>query len=464
MTSHDNEPQLPVSQQSECPRFLIDEGLLRRRKRLIICLTTFFLISWFVPKWFSVAVQWQARRQLAARETEKALWWLDLAASVVGTNSEECFLRARAQRKLGRLDLTKTLLAQAFELGYPRELLEREQWLSMAQAGELRQAEPHLVQLLTVPQGDTAEICEAFVNGFGANDRLDDALRVLDEWILEYGQDPFPHYLRGRIFRLQKRNVAATDEFHLAIRLKPNYPAVALELGEIYAERLDLEEALRYYQIARLGNSEINRSAYVGQAQCYRKLGQSEKPRQILRDVLAVEPNHIKALLELSHIELEEHQPEAAQQRLRQLYALQPLNLEVRNTLAQALQAMGKVEEALEHFKFVTEAQAALAYRKPELIRILRSRFSDFDAQYELGLIYLQYESEEKGLKLLIGILENAPNHRPTLEALVRYFDDKNPKSPQHRTMADQFRRKLALPSDSSLNGDDHQSTPERKK
>lgn len=452
MTSLENESHPPASQQSKSPPIPTDQCFHRKRRRLIACLTMLLLVAWFGPKWFAVAAQWQARQQLVAREPEKALWWLDLAATVFGENADERFLRARAQRKLGRLDLTRSLLVQAFELGYRREALEREAWLSSAQAGELRQAEPHLEVLLTVPLGDTAEICEAYVNGFGMNDRFDDALRVLETWISECAQDAYPHYLRGRILRVQKRTNEATDDFQRALHLKPSYHAVALELGEIYAGRLELDEALRFFQIARMANSEVGLSAQIGQAQCYRQLGQPETARQILGDVLTVEPSHTKALLELSHIDLQEQRLESALQNLRLFYALQPQNIEARNILAQTLQAMGEEDEAREHFKFVAAAQSAIHERKPALNKVLESRFDDLEARYELGLIYLQYESEEKGLQLLTGVLESNANHRPTLEALLRYHDEKAAQDPRNRMLADRFRRKLALSSEPSAN------------
>ena len=210
MTAHDNEVCQPGFEGPETSLVPANRRIYWGRKRIFACWATIFLVAWFGPSWIARGAQWQARQQLVARQPEKALRWLDLATAVVGANSDERFLRARAQRKLGRLDLAKSLLLHAFELGYPRDRLEREQWLCMAQTGQLRQAEPHLVQLLTDPQGDVEEICEAFVNGFGMNYRFDDALKVLDAWISDYGQDPYPYYLRGRIFRIQKSNDQAS--------------------------------------------------------------------------------------------------------------------------------------------------------------------------------------------------------------------------------------------------------------
>lgn len=461
MTSHDNEPPQAASQRSEDPPFPAEACFYRRHRRLIASLTILLLVAWFGPKWFAVAAQWQARQQLVAREPEKALWWLDLASVIAGTNGEERFLRARAQRKLGRFDLAKPLMAQAFELGYPRDRLERENWLFMAQSGRIRQAEPHLVELLTVPLGDIAEICEAYFNGFRTNDRFDDALKVLDTWISESRQDSFPYYLRGRAFRSTSRTDKAIESFQRALELKPNYHAVALELGEIHAERQDFDEALRYLEIARNANSEVGLSAEVGRAQCYRKLGQFKRAWQILVDVLDVDPGNNKARMEQSHIDLENNRPEAALKKLIPLYKQQPHSIELRNTLAKAMQATGKAADAQQHFIYVAEAMTALYDHKPKQLKILGTRPDDLDAQYELGLIDLLYESEERGLQRLIGVLESNPNHRPTLEALLRFHDGKAPDDPRHRMLADRFRKKLDLPSEPPAKSNSQQSASE---
>ncbi len=450
MTSLDNESHPPESQRSENPSIAANAFFHWRRKRQIAFLIVLLLVSWFGPKWFAEVAQWQAQQQLVAREPEKALWWLDLAAMVFGENSKERFLRARAHRKLSHLDLTKSLLIDAFEMGYPRELLERENWLSLAQSGQIRQVESHLVELLTVPLGDTREICEAYVNGFGMNDRFDDALRVLELWLSEYAQDAYPHYLRGRILRVQERNNDASGAFQRALQLNPNYHAAALELGEISFERSQWDEAQRYYAIARMANSEVGLSAQIGQAQCYRQLGQHAAARKILSNVLAVESSQTKGLLELSHIDLKEQRLEAALLSLRRIYALQPHNLEARTVLAQTLQAVGMEEEAQIHFKFVSAAKTAIYQRKPQLKNILDRQLDNVEARYELGMIYLQYESEEKGLQLLSGVLETNSNHRPTLEAFLRYHDDRAALDPRHRMLADRFRRKLTPPAEPS--------------
>lgn len=412
-------------------------------KRLCMCWATFVLAAWFCPAWVAEAAQWKARKQLASRNPAKTLWWLDLAATVAGTNAEERFLRARAHRKLGRLDLNSTYLVEAFELGYPRKPLEHEHWLSLAQSGRLRESEPHLDSLIASPQGDTAEAYEAFVNGFGMSHRYDDALKILDAWIQEFGHDPYPYYLRGRTLRILHKIDRAILDFEHALRLDDKYYAAALELGDIYSERLAINEALHYYQFARGTASEVGRSAQVGQARCYHKLGKSARSRQILRDVLAVDPTHVQALLEISSLDLEEKRPEQAVAQLRQVVVKEPRDIEARNSLARALQATGNIDEARLHFNYVADAQSALNIRREELIRHLRKSHGDKEARHELGTIELTFGSEEKGLELLASVLALDANHRPTIESLMRYHGERSSEDPRHRALADRFRRHL---------------------
>ena len=62
---------------------------------------------------------------------------------------------------MGRLDQMAHAMNRAYQLRYSPTRLQREQRLGQAEFGQLADVERHLAIMLSDPQGDTEEICEA---------------------------------------------------------------------------------------------------------------------------------------------------------------------------------------------------------------------------------------------------------------------------------------------------------------
>ena len=115
----------------------------------------------------------QGRRALEDRAPGQALQYFHSARQLAPDHAETHFQMARAYRRLGQLDRVHESLKTAWRLGYDVAALKREQWLVLAQTGELKDAEPHLLGLLSDPkETKAAEISEALVRGYFANLRF----------------------------------------------------------------------------------------------------------------------------------------------------------------------------------------------------------------------------------------------------------------------------------------------------
>lgn len=415
-------PPAPAGQQAERPARAAEPRARGRRRRfcLLACWCLGGLAGWFAPDVGGQISVRQARACLTARDAARSLWWLDVATTLVGKSGEERFLRARANRKLGRLDATRSLLVEAAQLGCPQERLEREQWLVLAQAGQLREAEPHLARLLTDPQGDGPDICEAYVNGFFVNHRLSEAYRLLDAWAADYPQDPQPHFFRGQMLLGQQRAAEAESSYREALARQPRFPAATYGLAQSLREQSRVEEAIPYYT-AVLKAAEHAVAARVGLAGCWTSLGRSSEARQLLQEARRMQPADPAVLQELARIELHAGNLAEAVTLLESAVARDARDSELRYVLATALARAGRPAEAKPHFQYVNEARIALSEAQ-RLTDHLAARPDDVEARFTVGRIHLQYGSREKGLQWLRSVLNYDANHQPTRALLAEHY------------------------------------------
>ena len=115
--------------------------------------------------------------------------------------AENYLLLARLQRRTGQAARTPALLRQAEKRGADATRVQREKLLLLAQTGQLREAEPHLANLLLEPRGDGEAICEAYVQGYFANLRVAEATRLLDAWQAEYPRSPQQFFMRAYLMQ-----------------------------------------------------------------------------------------------------------------------------------------------------------------------------------------------------------------------------------------------------------------------
>ena len=396
------------------------------------------VLVWPGQGWLAVVPRWQARRALSTRRPENAHQWLSVADYLAWDDPETEFLRARVFRKQGEFGKLREHLKRAQELGFAVDRLQRENWLALAQSGQLRKAEPHLAALLTEPRGDESEICEAFVVGFFRNHRISDALQLLESWIADHPEDPHPRYLRGKIWTEGQKFEQARQDFLRAWELDPTYFAAAYELAEILFAQNRHREAFSYYELCAVG-CETKIEAQIGQAKCWKVLDQSGRARNILQDVLAQNPSLTEALFELGQLDLEVSRFAEAVRWLRQAHRQRPHDLAYRYALATALRGAGELKQAQTQFRHLNLAQEALA-RAQGLTDHVAAKPDDVKSRHEIGQIYLEYGSAEKGVVWLLSVLDYDPQHTPTHEALAAHFESRAHESPEFAKLAQEHR------------------------
>lgn len=401
---------------------------------MALALAALTALLWFGHRRLAEFPQWLARESLSRRNPSAALEWLELAEWLHPADPETDFLKARAYRKQGRLDLVRRYIERAWDNGFPVERLRREQILSMAQAGQLRSVEPQLAGLLLDPQGDGVEICEAFVNGYLLSFRLNDALRLLETWSADYPRDPLPHLLSGKVYVQLSDFGPAEQALREALRLAPDHHEAAYEMGELLLKLKRPEEARAYF--GRAGaSSTLHAKARAREAHCLRVTGRSAEARKVLEGIVTGTEPPREALVELGRLHLDARNYTKALEVLERAGEQYSRDAEVRYALAEALRGAGRAEAARPHFAWSQTARAELA-RAYDLAEQVRKRPNDVDLRLEIGRIQLEYGSPTDGVKWLQSALNLEPRHTQAHELLAAYYKDRATREPEFAELA----------------------------
>ncbi len=166
-----------------------------------------------------------ARNAILRLDPSSAEHWLGWSQWLAPNNTETHLMLARLARRRGDLPVMTNHLhvARSIAEGDPR--ISREFVLADAQQSKLAAIEPMLNRWLLEQDADSAEICDAYVNGLVAASRFEMAERVLDAWQNDFPTDPRPRYRRGRLFQHFDHFADAEAAFRSAIALKPDYYA-----------------------------------------------------------------------------------------------------------------------------------------------------------------------------------------------------------------------------------------------
>ncbi|MBI5757243.1 MAG: tetratricopeptide repeat protein [Planctomycetales bacterium] len=290
----------------------------------------------------------------------------------------------------------------------------------MAQAGQLREAEPHLAELMIHPEEDGPEICEAFINGFLLAYRFGDAARLLDVWQADFPDDPQAHYIRGMLATSSGDNKNAVASLRLALRLAPHRKDIRQDLADLLVTLHEFGEAEQLFRKSLQNDSE-NPELLIGLGTCLVERGDMLAGRQAFERALRKAPNLHTARLALGRLELKLDHASEAITLLSPLATERAYDSAVRFSLALALQAAGRSDEAKEHFQFVDKAQRAID-RMQFLMDEAKKKTDDAEVRYQIGMICLKYESPTNGVKWLLSVLNLQPDHQPTHAALAQYY------------------------------------------
>ncbi len=360
-----------------------------------------------------------AERALRESNAEVALGWLDSIPqwNRVGLTH---LLYAKACRRQGKFELVGTHLRTAWECGVEVELLEREQWLTQARAGQMDEAGPHLRQLLLDPRDDGQEICECFVTGYLLNYQFQKAAPVLTAWAAEFPTDARPHELKGAWLQDSENWSEAVASYAKALELNPANTPIRRDMAVCLKELHHYDEAKLQFQQC-LKEMPNDSQLLVQWSELLLSRGNVNETKEVLQKVLKQDPENQDARFAMAKTLLMDGAAKDAVQTLQQLHQENPCSSAIQYSLASALQASGMTEQAAEMYKQVNEAEKKLR-RKQELLDSLISSPDQPEVRYEIAMISMIHESPVEGLRWLLSVVALDPRHAAAHLALADYY------------------------------------------
>ncbi len=396
------------------------------------------------------------RSALASKRLDAASGWLQWAKRISPNNAEAEFLRGRAARKKGQLEQMAEHLQLANKFGYDKLKLQREQDLALAFGGRLDDGvEERLQTWLQESPAETNEIIEAYANGLTALSRFEDAMKLLIAWEEASPAEPLANYRKARIHEHLHQTDEAEKEYRKAIAKDASFLKASYHLGRVLLQLRHPEESMKYFQACDSGTASL--AAKTGIAGCYRTLGDLEKARAILREVVQSSddellasfrsvdetPERSVAKSDLGGIETELGEFSEARKVLEMALDKYPLDSIARYSYAVALRGLGLQEEAEANFEQTRAARAALD-QVSELQEVLRKNPYDTESRIRIGKIVLTYESERTGVFWIQSIFAYDPDNEEAHQLLAEYYEAKKNPSSDDTKMAAYHRSFLA--------------------
>jgi len=410
----------------------------RLRRFIIGIVVTSILLGVFIVS-VPVAGLILARSAIANHKPDVGLKWLLIAAPFRQRRGEIEFLRARCYRKLGNADEFRKSILAAASHGYPKPELEREQVLLLAQLGRLREVDPKISKILQTADGDSAEVCEAYVSGLLLNSRETEALTVLDSWCKDYPADPYPELLRGQILQSSQRYPEAEASYRRAQKLSTKSEMISLLIGELQLEARETKSALATFESLKKIMKPAD-LAWLRLAKCHRILGNIPARQAALSHIRQESGLPAGDLaMERGILALDLEQFDEAIEQLQRAKQSQPRSIEVGNALATALRASGQREDGDREAQRVATMESELL-RSDRLQQELALHPNDFEIRLEIGKILLQYGDAARGKAWVQSVINLFPGHRDANLILANYYESLGDSSKQYAALASQYR------------------------
>ncbi len=363
-------------------------------------------------------------RAIDAGELDSAERGLASLARSRPRSAEAAYLRARLSMARDRPSEVLEFLKQARDLGYADPPMNRLVGLIQAKAGSPQKAEPLLRSAwdsLPGPDPDVADaLCRIYVESY----RFDPALAVLDRWLRENPED-----LRGLLWRAE---VHSRNDPGIDIQIR-DYDDVLRVAPDHHGSRLGRANALRL--VGRLDDARADYLLYLkarpndldalfGAAKTAEGLDDEDEALTLYERMLAVDPEDVLGLLGKSAILLTRKEFQGALVLLDRAIVNAPNDPEPHYRRGQALERLGRSEEARKEFAERKRLQGDHEYIEKIRKGLVRNP-EDFPLMTEATAWLLDHGYEDQGLDWARKTLAVRPDHAPTLERLAQLHEKK---------------------------------------
>ena len=373
--------------------------------------------------WKPLKAQWQlslASRAFGRRDYAQSHEHLEQAIRLRPKHAETHFRLARVYRHLDQPSRAAEHLMLAEKFGGNPQHTQREQWLMLAQRGRIRDAAPHLGELLATADEDQREICEAYVRGYLANLRLTEAEHLLTAWTKDFPEDAEAWFLKGSFHKITSNFSEAADAYRRATQLSPGRVETKLQLSEMLVELRQIEENHRVLEEC-LTVEPDNPAVLMAWARSQQSQGDLEAAQATLQKLLKFQPKDLDAQILSGQIALAQQSYEEAIRLLAGAIVERPHDTSARYALANAFMATGRTAEATPHLDFIAQAQASMS-RLEDLVVKAVDEPQNAPLRFEIGSIAWRIGPADDAARWMLSVLELDPHHRGAHQVLAEYY------------------------------------------
>jgi tetratricopeptide (TPR) repeat protein len=220
---------------------------------------------------------------------------------------------------------------------------------SLARGGDLKGAAQVFTRYLESTPGDAlahyqlANLTLKLGNAVGAVESFQRAL-ALEPDKAEIHND------LGTALEHAGREPDAAEAYRRAARARPPFPPAQYNLALILGRRDQWDEAARFLRTA-LEQTPDFRAARQQLGVVLRELGQNDAARACFDDLLTADPKDIEARRAIADMDMDHCCFADAAEQLEQCLALAPEDTQATLELGACLQELGRVDEALTHYR-----------------------------------------------------------------------------------------------------------------
>jgi tetratricopeptide (TPR) repeat protein len=188
------------------------------------------------------------------------------------------------------------------------------------------------------------------------------------------------------------------------------------------------DESLSLYE-SFLRENAGNADGLYGLANCQHSLGKTANARATLKELLAVSPDHLRALYLQAKVEFAEDKPAEAIKWLRRAERLAPREWTITNMMIPILQRLNQTEEAE---KYIKRQEEILKWhgQLTDLRKQLRRDDANANLRFQIGRLNMLLGRDDEAFSWFQMVLRLQPNHAETLKALQELSDRSDKLAP----------------------------------
>jgi tetratricopeptide (TPR) repeat protein len=315
--------------------------------------------------------------------------------------------------------------------------------LLRAERGELDKVLPGLLYALEMEDPETPMILETILRVYLRQGRYQQALGVLDRWVLTEPTNARPYLMRGQVKEQLHQFEAALVDYQHSLKLDSSRFDARLQTANLLIQMSSYDEAgtqVRHLLSHHPDSPEVKLVA----SRLLSAVGKYAQAKELLLQVLEKQPDSPRVLYDLAEAENGLGQFAEAEERLERLLEQQPYAVEACWLLLQCKTRLGRPEPQLDALRKRWKTLSDKFNRLDDIIkRDSGPGKTNAATACEAGKLFLSVGQEDRAVEWLYRALKIDPNYLPAHEELVTILE-KDGMSPEllekHRSKVHQLK------------------------